>query len=387
MVKIDRLIFGYRKIKVSNENRTHAATLLLQFKIESEFTTDGYIIVRERDAQKTKRILSEKIEFDITETLGFLGAYKRIRNRTTVWVTSLVMLFFLIFLSNLVWDIRISGNETLTDARILVELSENGFSVGKLWSKCNKSEIETKMLMTLDEIGWININRRGSVAYVEVIENKDLSDNEQENKRKYSNIVASSDCVIEEITVISGSAVVKPGDVVKKGDLLISGVTEADAGVCRASGTVKGRISEKITVVTDREHFEKTDNSEKLFSVTINLFNFSINILKKYGNLTSECDIIDDVKEYSLFGLGKLPFSITREYIKCYSTEKHSYTDREIVDITSKRLTSAVHSRLISSELLKIKTFGYHTRDGYSMTSELVFISEIGEEVEIYVRD
>ena len=57
------------------------------------------------------------------------------------------------------------------------------------------------------------------------------------NSKKFihSNIVASVDCVIDEVTVVKGVSLVKPGDVVKKGDLLISGVTMDENKIFQAN--------------------------------------------------------------------------------------------------------------------------------------------------------
>ncbi len=385
MVKIDRLIFGFRRINVSEEKVGLVSSLFVRYGLDADVLPDGTVFVRERDFHKVSLIFDEKVDYKSSETLGLLGALKKINYKATVIITSIVMLCVLLFLTNLVWDIRIIGNEKLTDAKIIYELSKNGFSLGSFWPSCNRSEIETNMLKSLDGIGWININRRGSVAYVELIENKGEEIDAPAPMVKYSNIVASVDCVIEEITVTSGVAVVKAGDVVKKGDLLISGVMTADEGLCRAEGSVKGRMTDRVSVTTDRNYVEKVDEGEKLCSLSFNLFNFSVNILKIYGNLANECDIIEDVKEYSLFGRCKLPFSITREYTKRYSTTECSYTDSEIVEVTSELLSSAVHSRLVAAELCRIKTCGEFTSDGYTMYSDIVFSSEVGQEVEFTV--
>ena len=74
----------------------------------------------------------------------------------------------------------------------------------------------------------------------------------------------------------------------------------------------------------------------------VNFFNFSINIFKLYGNSPSECDIIENVKVYSLFGIKKIPISVRTKYIIEYSKDMGSYTDTELVQIASDRLSAAV---------------------------------------------
>ena len=385
MVKIDRVIFGYRKINVNVDLLASISSILVQNRIQAEIKDSGIVFIRERDYEKFLRCCKNKIEFSASETLGWYGEFKKINHKVTVFITTLIMLFVILFSSNLVWDVRISGNSTVSDSKIVYALSDLGLEIGAFWNEIEKNKIENEFLMLLEDIGWININRRGSVAYVEVVENSYDEFTEDVSSKKYSNIVATDDCVIEEITVVKGTAIVKPGDVVKKGDLLISGVLTSDEGLCKAEGTVKGRLTDRVVVTTERSYKIEQEKRERLYSLTLNLFNFSINIFKIYGNLAEECDIIEDVKEYSFFGMCKLPFGITREYSQRYTFTDGLYSDSEIVEITSVKLASAVHSRLISADLYKIKTYGEFTETGYKMYSDLVFCAEIGRAIEISV--
>ena len=386
MVKYSRFIFGYRKIKIPREKIKDATSLLLRGKILSEFFYDGTLIVGESDFEKVKHLFSEDIDYEASELLGLPGYIKRMKHKLSFVLAFVFTAFLLAVLSNLVWDVRIEGNEKYSDAEIIYELSENGFSVGKFWSSIDRSLMETETLKNSDSIGWININRRGSVAYVSVIEKDSEGERDLLSTVKYSNIVASTDCVIEEITVIRGVALVRVGDTVKKGDLLISGVMTSDGGVCRAEGSVVGRMNDKVCAKTCRNYEARRLIGEKLCSLSLNLFNFSINILKMYGNLAEECVIIDDVKEYSLFGGLKLPFSIKREYARNYLLTNETYSDAEIVDLTAKKLASAIQTRTVGADLLKIRTFGDFTGEGYEMFSEIVFLADIGQEVEFVVE-
>ena len=290
--------------------------------------------------------------------------------------------------SNVVWDIKVEGNEHITDSAVIKALEDSGFEVGDFWLGCNKAEIESGVLLALPGVSWINLNRRGSVAYVRLVESESEDKNISEEAKGYANIVASADCIIEELTVEKGVAAVKVGDVVKRGDLLISGIlpSELGGGVCYAQGCVVGRMSDGVEVAVGREYERNVRKSEKLYECKVNFFNFSINIFKLYGNSPSECDIIENVKVYSLFGVKKIPISVRTKYIIEYNTDKGSYTDTELVQIASDRLSAAVLKRLVGCDLLKIKTTGRFTDDGYIIRSDLVFLSEVGVTQEFIVE-
>ena len=112
------------------------------------------------------------------------------------------------------WDIRIEGCDESYSDEIRKELTACGFSVGSSWSETDLGELEIEFLSKSQNVSWLNINRRGTVAYVTVLEKQV---HEEEKKEGYSNIIAECDAIIEEITVIHGVASVKVGDSVKKG--------------------------------------------------------------------------------------------------------------------------------------------------------------------------
>ena len=383
MVRIDCLIFGYRKIEISPEFLSDATSILLRASIPSKINADGTITVRERDFLKIQGLFRGRFEFEYSEPLGIAGKYKCLHNKTAYISAIIISLTLIVFLSNLVWDIRIEGNANIPDSDIALRLSECGFQIGDLWALKDRSRIESDYLENDQRISWININRRGSVAYVSVIEREDKEETGDETPG-YSNIVAATDCVIEEITVKRGTAAVKPGDAVKKGDILIIGVLPEESGgsFCAAEGSVLGRIGEQITVCVDRKYDQIIEKEKKICSITLNFFNFSLNIFKIYGNLTNNCDIIETEKAYSLFGKCRLPFSVSISYIPQHDYEATEYTDEELVQVASCRLDALVAARLCASDLLKIRSYGEFTEKGYSMSSDLVYLSEVTERME-----
>ena len=380
MARIDCIIFGYRKIKIPPECTAKVTTRLLHLGISAMIANDGSFTVRERDREKTRSALSG-IEYTESECLGLLGAYRRIKNKPLVFTAVFVALLITLLSSSVVWDVRIDGNERLADTEIERELERCGLEVGRPWWSLERSRIENELLSSCGDIAWININRRGSVAYVTVVEKENVGENISESTGGYANIVASADCVIEEITVKRGVAVVKQGDTVRRGDLLISGALpeEAGGGFCFAEGTVTGRRSDTVSVAVEREYEKKSEKSKKIASLAIKIFNFSANIFKNYGNSGDECDIIKEIKTFSLFGKAPLPLCISVEYAVEYSSERCEYTDAELVSVASARLSVLTETALSSSDLLKIRTHGTFTDTGYVMSNDLVYTTEVGE--------
>ncbi len=381
MVRIDFLVFGYRKIAVSPSQLSVVTSALLRAGISAAINSKGEFCVRERDLQKTKGALDGKVEYELSELLGLYGAYKKINCKRGLLCGIVLSLVICVLASSVVWDVRVEGNESIPDAAIVYELSKCGFSQGGFWSACDKSDIEALILSKYPSLSWININRRGTVAYVTVSEQADDTDEMNFAKQGYANVVASCDCVIEEITVSKGTAVVKIGDAVKKGDVLISGVVETENGgeYCYAEGRVIGRMSDTVKASAARSESVKTKGVENLLSFKVEIFNFPINILKRYRNLSEECDIIDNVRVLSIFGKCNLPIKFISTYSVEYEYEQTLRSDADLVRLASARLNSATMKRLVGADLIKVRTYGDYTDEGYEMYSRIVFLADVGE--------
>ena len=384
MVRLDLMLFGYRRLIVSCENLSDLTAIFIRSSIISRIDKDGSILVRERDLPKIEKLLSGRINYTVSEPLGLYGKYKLMRHKTAVISGIIFSLILIILLSFPVWDIRISGNETVTDDEVLKALEESGFYVGRLWPSLNLSNVEASVLSSNERISWININRRGTVAYVRVIE-KDGGYTKDEPTVGYSSLVAATDCVIEEITVRQGTAVVSVGDVVKKGDALVIGVIpgEGGGGLCAADATVIGRCDGSIDAEISRDYEKKTYVGRKIYSVELNFFNFSLNIFKLYGNLTNICDIIDDEIEYDHPGGARLPFSVTVSYIPLFDILEKEYTDAELVRLATERLNQIRSEFLADKDLLRIRTEGSFTDAGYRIISHLVYLTDVGERTDL----
>lgn len=387
MARISFIVFGYRRVYVEKEFSGRLSSYLLSKKVQFYCPEPGEFIVSERGFISCKDEMSEIYEIKFSECLGLRGRFKKIKYKKGL-IVGIVLSYILSFvLSGMLWDVRISGNKLLSDTEIRELLADSGFDIGDFWLFVDRGAVESELLSRSEKISWININRRGSVAYVTVSEYSKSNDKKEENiQGKYSNIVATKSCVIEEITVKRGQAEVKVGDTVKAGDVLISGVlpSEAGGGFCYAEGTVIGRCADKIEASVNREYKKKCNLGSKPISLNIKLFNFNINIFKKYRNSYEGCDIIEDVEVFRFFGKS-LPLSFHKQNVVEYTYVDSTYSDEELVKTASEVLSAKLSARLSSSDLLKIKTDGEFTDTGYRMYSDIVFLTDVGDNVDFFV--
>ena len=83
-------------------------------------------------------------------------------------------------------------------------------------------------------------------------------------------------------------------------------------------------MSDTVTVEVDREYEKKIRSGERLCDITVNFFDFSLNIFKIYGNSGKGCDIIENVKVFSLLGEKRLPFSVSTKHLAEYDVTRES---------------------------------------------------------------
>lgn len=378
-MRIDRVVFGYKTLFFDETALPKVATALLKCGLSAEFEGCSFSVRADRLKRYTAALSG--ISYATSEMKGLPGVILKNKSRYGLFVGLVLLAALFLFSSSVVWDVRVEGNERMSEDMLCEQLASLGLSVGSRWNSIELSEIEASALLSVDGLAWINVNREGTVAYVKIRE-KSPNSSEQVSESFGSNIVASADCVIEEITVLSGVAKVVPGQSVKKGDLLISGALpeEVGGGYTRAEGSVVGSINKRVEVLVNREEEVREYSQEILVKKTIKIFGFSLNIFKRYGNPRNSYVIIEDNKKISLFGEYRLPIEISSVYRREYSTKTLSRADEELVKIAEVRLSSCRAELLREAELLAIRTGGGFTESGYSLCSDMRVLASVGTE-------
>ena len=387
MVRVEHLVFGYYKISVNDGSLGKLATLLLRLSIPATMSGE-YFVIRARDFATFKAHADGRIRYSASGPFGLPGVLLRQKRRLPVVITALVALVLTIFLSTLIWDIRIVTEDTVDSDAIIATLSDNGFSVGSSWGSVDKESVEVALLSGLPEISWVSINRRGTVAYVEVRRSHAALPPSPEDYVA-SNIVASCDGVIEEINVSRGRAMVKVGDVVKKGDILISGVidTERDTVITNAEGNVRASVggSTSVDAPFRVEHVEQVPS--RICAIVVKILGFNINIFKNYGNLPQQYDIIEEKWGITLTGDRTLPFSVNTERLATPVTMVEDYNELEVVSLAEEYLLAQLEATCGEGNLIRLNTRGEYHEWGYRLYADYTLSVDIGRVVPIDITN
>jgi len=122
-----------------------------------------------------------------------------------------------------IWEIDVEGGFLHTREQIIKVMKEQLHVYGGVPAEqVDCFEIEKKLRLAYNEIGWISVEKRGCHIYVML--NESTMPKEAGTRQTPGHIVAEQDGIVKRVEVKKGIPMVKAGDVVKKGDILISGV-------------------------------------------------------------------------------------------------------------------------------------------------------------------
>ena len=289
-----------------------------------------------------------KCKIKIKSKKGLPFILNRYRKRKIFAISLLLVLFSLVILSGFIWNIEITGNETISSEDILNIAKSEGLETGKLKRKVDPKKIVEKIRLERADISWVGINISGTNVVIKIVE----ADKAPEviDKNDYCNIIAKKDAMIVSANAQNGTLQVKEGDVVKQGSVLIAGWLEGKyTGVryVHATGQVMAKVwySKREKVYYKQNERKQTGNVEKKYS--INIKNFAINFYKKLSKFEIY-DTINTEKKLKISSNFYLPFElIVKENHEVIEEEKN-YTKDEAkqigIDNISKELKSQINN-------------------------------------------
>ncbi|MBQ8783626.1 MAG: sporulation protein YqfD [Clostridia bacterium] len=181
-------------------------------------------------------------------SVGLPFILKKLRPRIGLLFGAIFFVVCLSILSNKVWVISISGNETIPTDTILSAAESAGLQLGRSTDKLNVVQLSLDTCEKVSGISWAAIRVNGCCVYIDVTEAE--ASPEIESKEGTYNIVASKDAQLIILEPYRGTPQAKIFNSVMKGDILISAVTpnrDESVSLVHASGYAVGRTETEIT--------------------------------------------------------------------------------------------------------------------------------------------
>ena len=363
-MSVSLFLRGSCTVSIPAIHRTAAMNLCMQMGLQYTaflWCEDGSVHFS-CTASSARRFLAacrkRDIEVEILAYRGLPQLLKRMTERSGL-IAGAVLAMALIILSGLfVWDVQVSGNVDLTEGEVIEELRKCGFGVGSYLPALRVREIENRVLMASERIGWLSINTEGTVARVQIIEHVSGENEEEEESSvmRPANLVATRDGQIEYLELYRGNSVVTSGQAVKAGELLVSGLYDSQTGsfrYTRAAGRVMARTERKVEVEIPLLYEEKVYDEPYLLQVELHFFDFSYKIFKNSGNSDMLCDIIKYNSCLGQLGRNRLPLSLSRTEARPYSLEQRERTEEEALELCYEQLSQELSALSGEVQLLQ----------------------------------
>ncbi len=226
---------------------------LLHTKINDNSLT-GTVVRKDTERLKTAAQKSG-MQLQILKKRGL--SFLTLRYRLRWGIPAGICLAFLLFgiLSSVVWQVQITGCESLSEEYIRAYFADLGVRPGVLQRNVDIVRCRDRAILDIKELLWVSVYLKGCTACIEVSERKEVIN---EDNMKASNLVASYGGEIIRADVYAGEKYIEKGQAVAQGDLLVGGALPLKNGGVRFV-----RSQADITARTNR-----TMQTEMPFSVS-----------------------------------------------------------------------------------------------------------------------
>ena len=272
------------------------------------------INVFSRDQNMAERIAEKAMcTAKISQEQGFRELIHGVWHRPVLYVALMMGCFLVLVLPKFVLFYDVEGNESVSDARILRELDEMNIGFGVYGPTIKSQWVEDHMLNEIDELQWITVNQTGCKAQVIVRERPETP--VVQDRKGFSNIVASHSGIITDQIVWTGQPIKGVGDVVEKGEMLVSGVVDLERTflLTRAQAEIYAKTRREYCVTTPSDYWTKGENQRSDIAIWLEIGKRRIKIFGNSGISTASCDKMISRKRLSLPGAHILPISLVYE--------------------------------------------------------------------------
>ena len=311
------------------------------------------------------------------------GPAEKLKSRLLLLPLAVLCVFAAMSLSLFIWELRIEGNERLTDARILQALEAEGIRVGSFGLCIDRELLRSRMMEALPDLEWMTVNVTGCRAVVIVRERR--LPPPMVDERAPTDLVAAKTGLITELRVFSGVPVTEVGATVLQGETLVTGRRGSLSGRERQMASlalVRARTWYELSACMPLSCTGKryTGRVERRFSLLIG--NSRINFYRNGCKPLDSCDKIIYKERLSLPGGMLLPLArVTAEYRE-YEPVALTLSEAEADALLRERLLHRLREQLDGVPLSL--DFSGHTVGGRRvLTLRAECLEEIGRSVPI----
>lgn len=346
-------------------NRCAAAGIPL-WNVEPCGETEMRLTLPLRALERARRIaLRSQCELTALRKSGASVLGKRLLRRAAA-VVGLLAAFGLLCWSKLfIWEIGVTGNETVPTGAILSALSDCGVGIGTFWPDLVSDNLRSELLVKLPRLAWATVNIHGSRA--EVIVRERVPKPELLDADEAVDLVADRIGFVTEVRELNGTALVRPGSAVLPGEVLISGSADSAFAGSRAThavGTVTAETYYELSAAAPAEETLRggAERGERTRWALL-IGKKRVNFYGRAGICPPGCDKIISTWECKIEGLFSLPLALRRE--RC--VEYVSRRQERDANALRRGMEQQLHARLLAAAdgaVIEQETFSCSEADG-----------------------
>ncbi len=314
-------------------------------KRTGERTTE--LTVNIPDYRRLRRLARETGSFEVraVRRQGAPFFLWRLRRRYALLAGLLVCAALLGLSTLFVWQIEVTGNETVPTTQILAALKEEGVDIGTCILNIKNKWVSNSVLLRIPELSFITLNSQGSRIRVVVREKTPrpaLVDPDVP-----AAVEARTAGVIVRMEVEEGWALCAVGETVDAGDTLISPWTPLGNGrMSHARARVWARTWHELSLQMPLETVRKTYTGEVKTRTAVILGGKRINFYISGGNPQTNCDKIVSYTPVTLPGGAVMPLTVVRERFEMYETVTDTLSEAEAEAVLRARLLAVLEERI-----------------------------------------
>ena len=338
------------------------------------------LCLRSRQARKLRVLLkAAAIGYTVQKQGGLPWQLYRLSRRPGLIAGILCALCIIAASECFVFDIRVTGNQTLSASEVKEMLARQGFAPGSFIPTLDTDKLETRVMLASDRIAWLSVNVKGTVAYVELIEQRLPA---PATELRPAHVVASRSGEVVAVELYRGNVLVSAGQQVKKGEILIAGVYDSQTlgfRFTRAAGKVMVRTVQEFEVHVPYQYEKKVYTGEVLEKKTLIFFSFPIKVFQSTGNWGGVCDKIDIVDNFSPLADVELPLYLHTERYLPYKTEVATRTPEAALVLAHRQLSEQITQALQDGELLDKRIRTKIGKDGVTLYATVTCIADVAQ--------
>ena len=285
---------------------------------------------------------------------GFIKYKKIVCNHIIFFILFIISIIYIVFLSNLIFDVQVKTNNKELEKFVLNELKNMKISPFNFVVPFSKKEkIKQDILKkNKDRIEWMEITRKG-VKYIVNVEERKSINNDYDNSPR--DIIASKNAILLKIEAKKGSIVKKLNDYVKRGDVVVTGsITHKEeiVDLVKADAIIYGETWYKVHVSYPISYYEKTFTGNTKKRLSLNFFNKSF----EFGSGFKK----EEVEEFKILENKFFPIKLGFDTVKEMVLIDDVYTVEEAVEIGTNKAEKELleklpdDSKILNQKKLKI---------------------------------